>query len=104
MPGLGAVPDDGEAAGRAAEQQHLPLGVGQLLGLVHHDVCERAGEQVRVGARQRALVDQGTTQVLATQHRHHPHFGVVGRDQVVDDPGHLLLFGGDSGLLPTLKS
>ena len=51
VPGLGAVPDDGEAPGRAAQQQHLPLRVGQLLGLVHDDVRERAGEQVRVGAR-----------------------------------------------------
>ncbi len=31
MPGLGAVPGDGEAAGRAAGQQHLPLRVGQFL-------------------------------------------------------------------------
>ena len=51
VPGLGAVADDGEAAGRAAEQQHLPLRVGQLLRLVHDDVRERAGEQVRVGSR-----------------------------------------------------
>src|SRR6185369_14277001 len=28
VPGLGTVPDDGEAPGRAAEQQHLPLCVG----------------------------------------------------------------------------
>ena len=87
VPGLGAVPDDGEAPRRAAEQQHLPLGVGQLLRLVHDDVRERAGEQVRVGAGQRGLVDQGVLQVLPAQHRHHEHLGVVGRDQVVDDPG-----------------
>ena len=49
MPGLGAVADDGEAAGRAAQQQHLPLRVGQLLGLVHDDVRERPGEQIGVG-------------------------------------------------------
>ncbi len=59
VPGLGPVADDGEAAGRAAQQQHLPLRVGQLLRLVHDDVRERAGEQVRVGVRQRRLVDQG---------------------------------------------
>ena len=53
------------------EQQHLPLGVGQLLRLVHDDVRERAGEQVGVGARQRRLVDQCVLQVLAAQHRHH---------------------------------
>ena len=40
------------------QQQHLPLRVGQLLGLVHHDVGERAGEEIRVGARQGTLVDQ----------------------------------------------
>ena len=51
VPGLGAVADDGEAARRAALQQHLPLGVGELLGLVDDDVGERAGEQVRVGGR-----------------------------------------------------
>jgi hypothetical protein len=65
VPGLGAVPDNGEAPGRAAEQQHLPLGIGQLLSLVHHDVRERASEPVRVGARQRGLVDQGLLEILA---------------------------------------
>ena len=104
VPGLGAVPDDGEAPGRAAEQQHLPLGVGQLLRLVHDDVRERAGEQVRVGAGQCGLVDQAVLQVLPAQHRHHQHLGVVGRDQVVDDPVHLLAFGRDGGLLPTPAS
>jgi len=49
VPGLGAVPDDGEAPRRAAKQQHLPLRVGQLLRLVHDDVRERAGQPVRVG-------------------------------------------------------
>ena len=39
-------------------QQHLPLGVGQFLGLVDDDVRERAGELVRVDARQGGLVDQ----------------------------------------------
>ena len=48
VPGLGAVPDDREAPGRAAQQQHLPLRVGQFLSLVHDDVRERAGEQVAV--------------------------------------------------------
>ena len=64
VPGLGAVADDGEAARRAAGQQHQPLGVGQLLGLVHDDVGERSGEQVGVGAGSRRLVDQGSTEVL----------------------------------------
>ena len=41
VPGLGPVPDDGEAPGRAAGQQHLPLRVGQFLSLVHDDVRER---------------------------------------------------------------
>jgi hypothetical protein len=53
VPGLGAVPDNGEAPGRAAQQQHVPLCVGQFLGLVHDDVRERAGERLRVGAGQR---------------------------------------------------
>jgi hypothetical protein len=104
VPGLGAVPDDGEAPGRAPEQQHLPLCVGQFLSLVHDDVRERAGEQVRVGAGQRGLVDQDVLQVLSAQHRHHEHVRVVGRDQVVDDGGHVLAFGGDSGVMPTLAS
>ena len=99
VPGLGAVPDDGEAPGRAAEQQHLPLGVGQLLGLVHDDVRERAGEQVRVGAGQRALVDQGVPEVRMAQARHQQQLGVVGRDQLIDDVGHALAFGGDGRLL-----
>ncbi|EST36967.1 hypothetical protein N566_15555 [Streptomycetaceae bacterium MP113-05] len=49
VPGLGAVSDDAEAPRRAAEEQHLPLRVGQFLRLVHDDVGERAGEQVRFG-------------------------------------------------------
>ena len=100
VPGLGAVADDGEAPGRAAEQQHLPLGVGQLLGLVDDDVRERAGEQVRVGGGQRGLVDQGVPQVPVAQARHQQQLGVVGRDQLVDDVGHALAFGGDGRLLP----
>ena len=52
VPGLRAVADDGEASRRAARQQHLPLGVGEFLRLVHHDVRERPGQQVRVCARQ----------------------------------------------------
>ena len=104
MPGLGTVPDDGEAPGRAAQQQHLPLRVGQFLGLVHDDVRERAGQQVRIGAGQRGLIDQGVLEVLAAQHRHQAHavFVVRGLDQVVDDPGHLLAFSGDRGVMPAL--
>jgi hypothetical protein len=64
VPGLGAVADDREAARTGSAQQHLPLGVGQLLGLVDDDVRERAGEQVGIGGRQRALVDQGRREVL----------------------------------------
>ena len=33
---------------------------------------------------------RASRQVLPAQHRHHLHLGVVGRDQVVDDVGHLL--------------
>ena len=51
VPRLGAVADDREAARRAAGQQHLPLGIGQLLRLVHDDVRERTGEQVRARRR-----------------------------------------------------
>ena len=50
------------------------------------------------------LVDQGVLEVLAAQHRHQADavFVVGGLDQVVDDPGHLLAFGGDSGVMPAL--
>ena len=97
VPGLGAVADDGEAARRAAEQQHLPLGVGQLLRLVHDDVRERPGQQVSGPARAHVVVGQGGLEVLATQHRHHVHVGVVGGDQVVDHLGHLLPVGRRGG-------
>jgi hypothetical protein len=60
-------------------------------------VRERTGEQVRVGAGQCRLVDQDGLQVLTAQHRHHEHLGVVGRDQVIDDVGHLLSFGRKGG-------
>ena len=89
VPGLRAVPDDGEAPGRATQQQHLPLGIGQLLSLVHDDVRERSGELVKLGARQGGLVDQHALKVEAAQHRHHEHLGVVGLDEVRDDVGHL---------------
>ena len=106
MPGLGAVPDDGEAPGRAAGKQHLPLCVGHFLSLVHDDVRERASDQVQVGAGQCGLLDQGVLEVLAAQHRHQTYtvFVVRGLDQVVDDPGHLLAFSGDRGVMPTLTS
>ena len=104
MPGLGAVADDGEAPRRAAAQHHLPLCVGQLLSLVHDDVCERARETVRVGARKCGLVDQGIPQVLLAQRRHQAFPVVVGLDQVVDNPVHVRPFGGDSRLAPALAS
>ena len=106
MPGLGPVPDDREAPGRAAQQQHLPLRVGQFLSLVDDDVRERAGEPVRVGGGQCGLVDQGVLEVLAAQHRHQAEAVlVVGRlDEVVHDPGHLLPFGGDGCVTPVLTS
>ena len=100
VPGLGPVPDDRQAARGAARQQHLPLRVGQLLRLVDDDVRERPGEQVGVGARHGILVDERRRQVLAAQHRHHPHLGVVGRDEVGDDVGHPLAVGGLGGLPP----
>ena len=96
---LGAVPDDGEAPGRAAQQQHLPLRVGQLLGLVHDDVGERPGEQVGIGAGHGGLVDEVLPDVRVTQHRHDALAVVVGRDEVVDDRGHLLALGLEGGLL-----
>ena len=106
MPGLGAVPDDGEAPGRAAEQQHLPLRVGQFLRLVHDDVRERARENIRIGTGQCGLIDQGVLEVLAAQHRHQAYavFVVRGLDQVVDDPGHLLAFSSDRGVTLALTS
>ena len=104
VPGLRAVADDREAPRRAAAQQHLPLCVGQLLSLVHDDVGERAREQVRIGARQCGLVDQGFPQVLLAQRRHQTLPVVVGGDQVLDDLIHVRPFGGDSGLAPALAS
>ncbi len=111
MPGLGPVPDDGEAPGRAPEQQHLPLRVGQFLGLVHHDVRERSGEQIRLGGGQFGLVDQADLGVLAAQHPHQALAVVTvgagvgcGLDQVVDDLIHALALGGEDGLVPTLSS
>ena len=64
VPRLGAIPDDGEAPRRTAQQQHLPLGVGQFLRLVDDEVRERAGEQVGVGAGKPGLVDQRVLGVL----------------------------------------
>ena len=90
VPGLGAVSDDGEAARGAPQQQHLPLGVGQLLRLVHDDVRERSGEQVGIASRESGLVDQRALQVVDAQHRHEVHLGVVGLDEMVDDLRHLL--------------
>ena len=51
-------------------------------------------------------MDQGVLEVLAAQHRHQTHavFVVRGLDQVVDDPGHLLAFSGDRGVMPALTS
>jgi hypothetical protein len=100
VPGLGAVADDGQAPGRAAHQQHLPLGVGELLRLVHHDVGEGTGEQVRVDRGQCCLVDHRGLEVRAAQHRHHVHVRVVGLDQVVDHRGHPLALSGHDRLVP----
>ena len=101
VPGLGAVPDDRQAPGWAADEQHLPLRVGQLLGLVDDDVRERPGEQVKVGARRCVLLDQCVLQVLVPQHRHQAHAVVVAPrlDQVVEDPGPLLALDGDGGFV-----
>jgi hypothetical protein len=87
-------------------QQHLPLCVGQFLSLVHDDVRERAGQQVRIGTGQCGLIDQGVLEVLAAQHRHQTYAVLVvrGLDQIVDDPGHLLAFSGDRGVMPALTS
>ena len=100
VPRLGTVPDDREAPGRAAQQQHLPLRVGQLLCLVHDDVRERAGEQVRVGLGQRAFVDQGIADALLTELGDHA-LVVVGLQELVDDPVHPLAFCGDCRVVTT---
>ena len=57
-----------------------------------------------LGAGQRGLVDQDVLEVLAAQHRHQAHAVLVvrGLDEVVDDPGHLLAFGGHRGVVPAL--
>jgi hypothetical protein len=80
------------------------LRIGQFLSLVHDDVRERASEPIRAGTRQCGLVDQGVLEVLAAQHRHQAHavFVVRDLDQVVDDLGPVLTFGGDPGVLPAL--
>ena len=89
MPCLGAVADDRHAARGAAAQQHPPLRVGELLRLVDDHVRERAGERIGVRVRQLRLVHEGAAQVVAAQHRHHEHLGVVGGDHVVDDVVHV---------------
>jgi hypothetical protein len=102
----GPIPDDGEAAGRAAKQQHLPFCVGQLLGLVHHDVREPAGQPVRGDAGQCAFVNDGVLEVFAAQHRHQAYAVLVVGDlgEVVHDPGHVLAFGGHRGITTTLAA
>ncbi len=93
VPGLGAVADDGEAPGRAPQQQHLPLGVGQFLRLVHDDVRERPGEPVRVGGGQLGLVQQADLRRLSPRSirtRPSPSSpsapeSAAAPDQVVDD-------------------
>ena len=104
VPRLGAVADDREAPRRAAQQQHLPLRVGQLLRLVDDDVRERPGQRVGVGGRQRGVVDQGVLR------RSCPRsidisimLGVVGCDQVVDDLGHALALGGEGRFAAALS-
>ena len=99
VPGLCAVADDGEASRRAAQQQHLPFRVGQLLRLVDDDVCERTGEQVGVRRPHGGLVDQTVLGVLPAQHRHQQQLAVVGRDEIIDDPFVALALGGDLGLV-----
>ena len=103
VPGLGAVADDGEAARRAAEQQHLPLGVGQLLGLVHDDVRERAGEQVRVGARRRRPRRPGRRAGPAPRSI---DITCISESSVAirwsTTSRHLLALGGDGGVAPAL--
>ena len=81
-------------------QQHLPLSVGQLLGLVHHDVGERPGEQVGVGLGQSTLVDEGVADAVLPELGHHA-LVVVGLEDLVDDPVHALAFGGDGRLVTT---
>ncbi len=95
VPRLRAVAHHREAPGRAALQQHLPLGVGELLRLVDHHVRERAGQQVGVGDLHGGVVDDHALRVVEPEHRHHQHLGVVARDEVVDHVGHLGALGGE---------
>jgi hypothetical protein len=103
VPGLGTVAHDGQAPGRAAEEQHLPLRVGQLLGLVHDDVRERTGEQVRVGFGQCGFVDEGIADALLAKLGDHA-LVVVGLKELVDDPVHPLTFGGDGRVMTPLAA
>ena len=103
VPGLRAVPDDGEAPGRAAQQQHLPLGVRQLLRLVDDDVRERAGEQVRVGFGECGHIDESVSDALLAKLGDHA-LVVVALEELVDDPVHPLTFRGDGRLVTTPAS
>lgn len=92
MTGLRPVPDDGEAPRGAPGQQHLPLGIGQLLCLVHHDMRERARQQVRLRGG-RAVISERCPQVLPPEHGHHLHVRIIGGHQLVHDLVHELAFG-----------
>ena len=76
----------------------------KLLGLVHDDVRERAGQQVRVRSGNGVLVDDDRLGVRDAEHGHHLHVRVVGGDQVVDDLDHLLPFGSEGSVAPALAS
>ena len=95
VPGLGAVADDGEAARRAAQQQHLPLGVGQLLGLVDDDVRERAGERVGSASGSAASSTRASRMSCWRSSSSAPSSS-SGCDQVVDDPVHPFALRGDA--------
>ena len=51
-----------------------------------------------IGLRQGALVDEGVADALLAQLRHHA-LVVVELEELVDDPVHLLAFGGDGGFV-----
>ena len=83
VPGLGPVADDGQAARRAAGAAPSATRRRSAPGPRRRPrgrTGRRAGRGRRRGAR--VLVDERGAQVLAAQHRHHVHLGVVGRDEV----------------------
>jgi len=93
-PRLRPVTDDGEASRRASPQQHLPLCISQILGLVDDDVCEWPVKEVPVCRGHGVIVEQTGPQIVSTEHGQCAVRVVIGTENVIDDIVHVLaLFG-----------